>query len=207
MLRIRIIQSIAAAAIAVLPFTAATASPDIGAAAPGFTGQTATGASVSLDSLRGKTVVLEWTNKDCPYVRKHYGTENMQALQRESKSDHGVTWITIISSAPGEQGHLSPEAAMANVADTGAAPDHLILDPEGSIGKMYAARTTPEMFIINPDGVLVYKGGIDDKPSSRRDTVETATNYVRAALDDMSAGREVAQAVTRPYGCSVKYMN
>lgn len=203
----RLLSLAAAAAIAVLPFSGAMASPDIGMAAPAFTGMTAQGTTLSLEDFRGKTVVLEWTNKDCPYVRKHYGTNNMQALQKESKAEHDVTWISIISSAPGEQGYLEAQEALANIADTDAAPDHLILDPNGEIGRLYAARTTPEMFIINPEGVLTYKGGIDDKPSSNWKTVEGATNFVRAALDDMADGRDVAQAVTRPYGCSVKYLN
>ena len=195
----------AAAAIALIPLAGAEASPQVGAEAPVFTGKTAKGGALSLESLRGKTVVLEWTNKDCPYVGKHYGTKNMQALQKESKSDHDVTWISIISSAPGRQGHLSPDEALANIAATKAAPDHLILDPKGTIGQMYAARTTPEMFVIDAKGVLIYKGGIDDKPSSSWGSVKGATNYVRAALDDHAAGRDVAKAVTRPYGCSVKY--
>ena len=197
--------AILAAMVAALPFAGASASPDVGAMAPGFEGVTASGETVSLGDLKGKTVVLEWTNKDCPYVRKHYETNNMQALQQEAKSEHDVTWISVISSAPGEQGYLEPKEALANIDRTKASPDHLVLDPKGEIGKAYGAVTTPHMYIINADGELVYKGGIDDKPSASHSSVASAKNYVRAALDDMAAGREIAQASTRPYGCSVKY--
>ena len=150
-------------------------------------------------------MVLEWTNKDCPYVRKHYETGNMQSLQRESKSDHGVVWVSVISSAPGRQGHLAPKEALDNIAATAAAPDYLVLDPKGEIGQSYGAVTTPHMYVIDPKGTLVFMGGIDDNPSSRHSSIEGARNHVRAALDDMAAGRKVAEAVTRPYGCSVKY--
>ena len=194
-----------AAALAFLPVTGADAKPQIGADAPGFSGDTATGDTIELRALKGKTVVLEWTNKDCPFVRKHYETGNMQSLQKESKSDHDVVWLSIISSAPGEQGYLEPDEALANIEDTKAAPDHLILDPKGEIGMAYGAVTTPHMYIIDPKGDLVFMGGIDDNSSSRHSTVKGAKNYVRAALDDMAADREIAQAVTRPYGCSVKY--
>ena len=193
-----------AAAIALLP-AAAAAKPQVGTTAPAFDGVTADGKSIKLSALKGKTVVLEWTNRDCPFVRKHYETGNMQMLQKESKSDHDVVWVSIISSAPGRQGHLEPKEALDNIAETDAAPDHLVLDPKGDIGRSYGAVTTPHMYIINPEGALVFMGGIDDNPSSRHSSVKGAKNYVRAALDDMAAGRRIAQAVTRPYGCSVKY--
>ena len=194
-----------AAALAFLPIGAADAKPKVGATAPTFTGQSATGETIKLGDLKGKTVVLEWTNKDCPYVRKHYETGNMQSLQKESKADHDVVWVSIISSAPGRQGYLEPVEALDNIKQTEAAPDHLLLDPKGEIGQSYGAVTTPHMYIINPEGAWVFMGGIDDNPSSRHSSVEGAKNFVRAALDDMAAGRKIAQAVTRPYGCSVKY--
>ena len=203
----RIKAIVLAVTIAAFPFANASAKPKINTLAPDFVGKTAAGETVSLSDLEGEIVVLEWTNKDCPYVRKHYDSDNMQALQKESKSEHDVTWISVISSAPGTQGHLTPEQALANIKATEAAPDHLVLDPEGKIGKAYAAVTTPHMFIIGPDGNLVYMGGIDDKPSTSRSTVDSAKNYVRAALDDMAEGRQIAAAVTQPYGCSVKYSN
>jgi len=193
-----------AAAVSILPLSL-HASPKVSAPAPAFTGKTAAGETVDLASLKGKKVVLEWTNKDCPYVRKHYGTDNMQSLQGESKADHDVVWISVISSAPGTQGYLEPNEALANVTETKAKPDHVILDPEGTIGRAYGAVTTPHMYIIDEQGTLRFMGGIDDKPSSNWETVKGAKNYVRAALDDLAAGGEVKDAVTRPYGCSVKY--
>jgi len=188
-----------------VPVTGAEARPEIGSPAPSFEGRTAKGSTIDLSGLRGKKVVLEWTNKDCPYVGKHYGTGNMQALQRRMKSEHGVTWVSIISSAPGRQGYLEPDEALANVKETEAAPDHVILDPKGVIGQAYGAKTTPQMFVIDETSVLRYMGGIDDKPSSSWKSVEGAHNHVAAALDDLAAGRAVAKPVTRPYGCTVKY--
>jgi len=193
----------AAVSLAVAP--TAYAKPKVGAPAPSFSGVTADGKTVSLDDLKGKAVVLEWTNKDCPYVRKHYGTDNMQTLQRESKADHGVTWVSVISSAPGTQGYLEAGEARANVSETKAAPDHVVLDAKGTVGRAYGAVTTPHMFVIDAEGTLRFMGGIDNMPSADWGTVKGARNYVRAALDDMAAGRDVAEAVTRPYGCSVKY--
>ena len=194
-----------AAALIALPLSDASASPDVGKAAPTFTGKTADGRTVSLAELKGKTVVLEWTNKDCPYVRKHYGTMNMQHLQTESKVDHEVVWLSVISSSPGTQGYLEPKEALAHIEETGANPDGMILDPDGTIGKAYGAVTTPHMYVIDASGTLAFKGGIDDKPSTNWETVKTAKNYVRAALDDMAAGKTVADPATRPYGCSIKY--
>lgn len=182
----------------------ALAAPKVGAPAPGFTGTSATGEQVALSDLRGKTVVLEWTNHDCPYVRKHYRSGNMQALQKDATAG-GVTWLSIISSAPGTQGHVSPEKASTLSTERGATPSHVLLDPDGTIGRTYAARTTPHMYVIDADGVLRFMGGIDDRPSSSVSDIEGATNYVRAALEDLGAGREVATPVARPYGCSVKY--
>ncbi len=193
------------AALVALPLTDAAAKPEVDKPAPVFSGKTADGKTLDLAQFKGKTVVLEWTNKDCPYVRKHYGTDNMQALQSDAKSKHGVTWISVISSAPGTQGYLEPAEAIANVKETKAHPDHFILDPNGDIGRAYAAQTTPHMYIIDPNGTLRFMGGIDDKPSSNWETVKGAKNYVRAALDDLSASRQIAEPVTRPYGCSVKY--
>jgi len=191
--------------IAAAPLSQAFAKPEVNKPAPSFTGQTATGETLALSDLRGKTVVLEWTNKDCPYVRKHYGTENMQQLQTDARETFGVTWISIITSPPGAQGYLKPAAAMAHVEEVKASPDYVILDPEGTIGRAYGAVTTPHMYVIDGNGVLRFMGGMDDKPSSNWDTVEGAKNYVRAALEDLTAGRPVAEPVTRPYGCSVKY--
>ncbi len=191
-----------AGALALAP--PAHAAPQTGAPAPEFTGTTTGGASVSLADFRGKTVILEWTNHDCPYVRKHYGTGNMQALQKDATAD-GVVWLSVISSAPGTQGYVEPAEADALTRERGAAPSHVILDPEGTIGRLYGARTTPHMYVIDADGILRYMGGIDDRPTARRSDVDGANNHVRAALADMAAGRPVATPVARPYGCSVKY--
>ncbi len=180
------------------------AKPEVGAPAPAFTGTDTTGHSWSLGDLQGKTVVLEWTNHDCPYVRKHYGSGNMQALQREATED-GALWLTVISSAPGKQGHVSPAEADALTKRRGAAPTAVLFDPDGTIGRAYGARTTPHLYVVDGSGILVYMGGIDDRPTTDPADIEGAANYVRAALADLSAGKPVSQPVTRPYGCSVKY--
>jgi hypothetical protein len=147
---------------------------------------------------------LEWTNHLCPYVGKHYGTGNMQALQRETTGS-GMIWLTIISSAPNTQGYVDGPEANKLTVDRKAAPTAVLLDPKGTVGRSYDARVTPHMYIVDAKGTLVYMGGIDDKPTTDWDDVKTATNYVRAALDDMAKGRPVANPVTRPYGCTVKY--
>lgn len=184
--------------------TNAQAAPTIGQPAPAFTGVDSNGKTRSLADFKGKTVVLEWTNHDCPYVMKHYGADNMQALQKQAAAD-GVIWLTVISSAPGKQGHVSPEEANRIAAERGARPRAIVLDPEGAIGRAYDARTTPHMYVIDGDGTLVFMGGIDDRPTADRADVEGANNYVVAALADVSAGRAVQTPTSRPYGCSVKY--
>lgn len=183
---------------------AAVAGPVIGKPAPAFTGTDSNGNKVSLEEFRGKTVVLEWTNHDCPFVRKHYGSGNMQALQKEA-SDDDVVWLSVISSAPGRQGHVSPERAKELTVARKAAPSAVILDPEGVIGRAYEATATPHMFVIDSKGVLVYKGAIDDKPSANPADVTIATNYVRAALAATAAGKMPKPGATRAYGCSVKF--
>lgn len=178
--------------------------PEIGAAAPQFEGLATTGATVSLADFQGKRVILEWTNHECPFVKKHYETGNMQKTQGEAEAQ-GAVWITIISSAPGTQGAVDAAEADALTADRDAAPDYIVLDAAGEIGRLYAAKTTPHMFIIDEAGVLRYDGAIDDKPSANHQTVEGSKNYVLAALAELSAGQEVAKPRTKPYGCSVKY--
>ncbi|MBU1384877.1 MAG: redoxin domain-containing protein [Alphaproteobacteria bacterium] len=181
----------------------AGAAPAAGQRAPAFTLVDAEGAQRSLADFRGKTVVLEWTNEGCPYVQKHY-TGAMQALQREAVAD-GVVWLTIISSAPGTQGHVEGEAARQWKARTNGAATHLLLDPTGEVGKLYDAKTTPDMRVIDGEGVLRFVGGIDDRPTNKVEDLEGANNFVRAALDDLEAGRPVRTAFATPYGCSVKY--
>jgi peroxiredoxin len=187
-----------------LPVVTAVAAPRVGAPAPDFSGTDTAGERHSLADYRGRTLVLEWTNHDCPYVRKHYGAGNMQAQQKAAR-DAGAVWLSIISSAPGKQGHVSPAEADQITEARGAAPTAVILDPTGEIGRAYAARTTPHMYVIDAEGVLRYMGGIDDIPTSDPEDIPRAEQYVRAALADIQAGRPVAEPVTRPYGCSVKY--
>jgi len=184
--------------------TAAHAAPEIGETAPAFTVTDTNGKDVALADLRGKTVVLEWTNHQCPYVMKHYGAGNMQKLQADATSD-GVVWISIISSEPGAQGHVSADEANRLSESRGATPTHVVIDESGAIGRAYEARTTPHMFVINPDGQLVFMGGIDDQPTTRESSIAEATNYVTLALDAVSKGEPVATQIARPYGCSIKY--
>jgi hypothetical protein len=175
-----------------------------GAAAPAFSITDATGAVRTLAEFAGQNVILEWTNNGCPYVRKHYDAGNMQALQRDAAA-RGVVWLQVISSAPGEQGHLDGPGAIASVAEEQATVTATLLDPEGVVGRAYGALNTPQIVMVNPEGQIVYQGAIDDRPSARPETLEGATNYVRAAWADMDAGRPVQIAQTTPYGCSVKY--
>ncbi len=175
-----------------------------GARAPAFSATDANGRTRTLSEFSGRLVVLEWTNHGCPYVRKHYDSRNMQTLQQEATAD-GIVWLQIISSAPGEQGHLDAAGARARVQTDGAHPTATLLDPSGTIGRAYGALTTPHMYIISPEGVLLYQGAIDDRASARPASLEGANNYVRAALADIAAGRAVQRAQTTPYGCNVKY--
>lgn len=175
-----------------------------GAAAPAFSVVDATGATRTLAEFAGQNVILEWTNNGCPYVRKHYDAGNMQAVQREA-SERGWVWLQVISSAPGEQGYLDGPGAIARVETDQATVTATLLDPDGVVGRAYGALTTPQMVMINGEGQIVYQGAIDDRPSARPETLEGATNYVRAAWADLDAGRAVQVAQTTPYGCNVKY--
>ncbi len=195
---------LAALAAATILATPAFAAPVIGAPAPAFTGIDADGQTVNLADYAGKTVVLEWTNDQCPYVVKHYGAGNMQKTQKAAAAD-GAVWLTIISSAEGKQGHVTPDQAKALTTQRDAAPTDIVLDAAGDIGRTYEARTTPHMFVIDPKGTLVYAGGIDDKPTADAADIATANNLVLAALDDLKNGRPVATPESEPYGCSVKY--
>lgn len=182
------------------------AGPTIGAAAPAFTGTNSYGEEVSLSDFDGKTVVLEWTNDGCPFVKKHYdeSVKNMQGLQTNA-ADDDVVWISIISSAPGKQGHVDGEAANELTTSRGAAPAHVILDESGDIGRLYDAKTTPHMFVIEGDQSLAYMGAIDSKKSANPADIATSTNYVTAALEAVAAGTAVETPSTKPYGCGVKY--
>lgn len=195
------------AAVSAVLFAAAHAAPEVGKAAPDFTLTDLNGQTHSLSSYRGKTVVLEWMNQECPFVVKHYDKSgNMPATQKAAK-EQGVVWLTINSGHPGAQGDFDKAKVEAWMKKTGAAPTAYFRDQTGKVGKLYDARTTPHMFIIDPQGVLVYAGGIDDIRSANPDDIAKATNYVTAALTDLKEGRAVRTATSRPYGCSVKYAN
>jgi hypothetical protein len=175
-----------------------------GAAAPGFELQDIAGHAVSLGDYAGKTIILEWTNDGCPFVGKHYNSGNMQALQRRV-TQAGDIWLTVASSAPGEQGYVRPDEARADISRWNAAPSDYLLDPEGTLGHLYDARATPHMVVIDRNGVVAYMGAIDDKRSVDLADVKTAKNYVVAALDELAAGKPVTVPETHDYGCSIKY--
>jgi len=176
----------------------------IGASAPAFKLTDSNGKAISLADFTGRTVVLEWTNHDCPYVRKHYGGNNMQMLQKKWTAQ-GVVWLTLISSAPGTEGYVSGDEANKLTLARGAAPSNVLLDPSGEVGRAYGAQTTPHMYVIKGDGTLAYMGGIDDKPTTRLEDLKTAKNFVDAALTELAQGKPVSITTARPYGCSVKY--
>ncbi len=192
------------AAAALLPAIAAAAAPDVGQPAPAFTAVDSNGKTWSLADLKGKVVVIETTNHDCPYVRKHYNAGNMQAQQREAASK-GVVWLTSASSATGEQGHVTAAQANELTKSRNAAPAAVLLDPQSKVARAFGATVTPHMYIVDARGILVYKGGIDSIPSSDPNDVPKATQYVRVALDEILAGKPVTTPSTRPYGCSMKY--
>ena len=197
-------RSIGMAAGALLVAGTLMATPEIGKAAPGFSVADTNGKTHSLDQYRGKWVVLEWLNHDCPYVRKHYGGGAMQALQKKV-ADQGVVWLSVASSAPGKQGHFSNERANELTKEKNAAPHAVLVDSAGTIGRAYHARTTPHMFVINPEGNVVYMGGIDDKPTARAADLQAARPHVDIALQEAMAGKPVTVPTSKPYGCNVKY--
>lgn len=188
--------------VACLP--AANAAPVVGEPAPEFTAVDTNGVEHSLSDFKGKNVVLEWSNHECPFVVKHYEPGNMQKIQKAA-TDDGVVWLTIVSSAEGKQGNVNNEEANKIMSDAGAHATAKILDPSGEIGKLYDAKTTPHMFVINAEGVLVYAGAIDSDSSFKQDSIANATNYVTDALASLKAGEEIKVSSTKPYGCSVKY--
>ena len=185
-------------------FPAIWAAAKVGGPAPEFTASTSSGKTIRLADYRGKYVVLEWHNNGCPYVGKHYKSGNMQRLQKEWTSK-GVIWFTVLSSAPGKQGYVTASEENDYLVKMEAAPTAALLDPSGEIGHLYDAKTSPQMMVINPQGILIYSGAIDDKPTTDLEDVKTATNYVSLALKEALAGKLVLTPTTRPYGCSVKY--
>lgn len=182
--------------------TPLTAAPEIGRPAPDFTLRDSDGKSRSLAEFKGRTVVLEWFNEGCPFVKKHYGSGHLPAQQKAATGD-GVVWLTIVSSAPGKQGYLDPAAAAAKKRELHATA--LLLDADGKVGRLYGARTTPDMFVIDPEGNLAYAGAIDDRPTPDPASLAGARNYVADAIAAVKAGRPVSPVRTKPYGCAIKY--
>jgi len=189
---------------ALLPLSTAAQTVRVGVPAPAFTSTDSKGQTETLVQYRGKYVVLEWHNQGCPYTRKHYVSGNMQGLQKEWTAK-GVVWFTVISSAPGQQGYVTPSQENAYLAQMHAAPSAVLMDSEGKLGRLYNAKTTPQMVVIDPAGKVIYDGAIDDRPTPDPDDVRGANNYVSDALTEAMAGKPVATPFTRPYGCAVKY--
>jgi alkyl hydroperoxide reductase subunit AhpC len=176
----------------------------IGQSAPEFTATDSKGTPVSLSQYRGKVVVLEWTNADCPYTHKHYASGNMQSLQSLAQRNN-VVWLSVISSAPGKQGYVNGPGADQLTVSRGASPTAVLLDPSGTLGRLYGAKTTPHMFVIDKNGALQYMGGIDSLATADAGDIPNAEPYLKEAMLAVTEGHPVAHAVTRPYGCSVKY--
>jgi peroxiredoxin len=190
--------------LSILVLTAPSLAAKVGAPAPAFSGKDADGKAIDLSQYKGKFVVLEWHNKDCPYVKAQYDGGNMQKLQKEW-TGKGVVWLEVVSSAPKHEGFEDGAAAKADLKKTGATPTAIVLDPTGTIGHAYDALTTPHMFIVDPKGTLVYNGAIDSSGSNDKAEVATAKNYVSQALTEALAGKPITMATSKPFGCSVKY--
>ncbi len=204
LMRTFLFYAICGAAAISLALAADTAPATVGQPAPNFTLTGSDGKTHALSDFAGKYVVLEWTNPQCPFVHKFYDSGTMQALQK-AETAKGVAWVRINSSAPGKEGYQSASDVVSYVQANKVAATATLLDPDGTVGHVYGARNTPQMFVIDPKGVLIYAGGIDNKPSADPADIPTATNYVTAALDESMAGKPVAVPTARPYGCSVKY--
>jgi hypothetical protein len=183
---------------------AAAEEPQIGQPAPEFSATDSKGVARRLSDYRGRTVVLEWTNAECPYTRKHYTSGNMQGVQTLARKN-GVVWLSVVSSAPGKQGYVNGPAADALTQSRGAVPAAVLLDPSGTVGRLYHAKTTPHLFVIDKDGSLRYMGGIDSIASADAADIPKAEPYLQEAMLAVAGGKPVAHAVTKPYGCSVKY--
>jgi peroxiredoxin len=198
------VRKVLAAGLMVAACGTALAAAAVGAPAPAFVAKDTSGATVSLAKLRGKTVVLEWVNPGCPYVRKHYGAANMQATQRAA-TGQGVVWLAVNSTATDATDYLPPERLAAWMKEQQAAATATLMDADGRIGRSYGARTTPHLYVIDPKGTLVYAGAIDNKPTANASDIPGAINHVQQALADLQAGKPVSVAATQPYGCTVKY--
>jgi peroxiredoxin len=179
-------------------------SPPVGTNAPDFSLTDSKGKTQSVSQYKGKYVVLEWFNPECPFVKKHYGSGNMQKLQEEF-TGKGVVWLTVDSNAPGLEGNLTADQANAKIAEWKTKQSALVLDPDGKAGRSYGAKNTPHMFVINPEGKIVYEGAIDSKATPNPSDIANSTNYVKVALEESMGGKPVSNANTKPYGCSVKY--
>ena len=190
--------------VLILALVATALAVKVGEAAPDFTATDSNGKTQHLADLKGKYVVLEWHNQGCPFTKKHYESGNMQRLQKEWTTK-GVAWFTVISSAPGTQGYVTASEENDYVKKVNASPTAVLLDPDGTVGHLYAAKTTPHMYIIDPKGTLIYNGAIDDHPTPNPGDIPSSKNYVTSALQEAMAGKPVSEAATRPYGCSVKY--
>lgn len=190
--------------LALTAASAALANAELNKPAPAFVGVGADGKPLRLESYKGKTVVLEWTNHDCPYVKKHYESGNIPSLQKDA-ADKGMVWLQVVSSAEGKQGYVDGATAQKLNSARKAAPAATVLDAAGTIGKLYGAQTTPHIFIVNADGQLVYKGGIDSIATNKVEDLARAEPYVANALAAIKAGKPIDKASTKPYGCAVKY--
>lgn len=193
-----------AAAAAMSLSAAAFATAVVGQSAPAFSAVDTSGRTVSLADFKGKTVVLEWVNPGCPFVRKHYDSANMPATQKSAVAK-GAVWLAINSTHAGASDYMAPAALAGWMKDKGGAPSATLMDADGKVGRAYGARTTPHLYVIDAKGTLVYAGAIDSKPSANPADIKTATNYINQAVSELAAGKPVSQAVTQAYGCSVKY--
>jgi hypothetical protein len=189
---------------AILALTLSASAARVGDPAPDFTATDSNGQTHKLSEYRGKFVVLEWTNNNCPFTKKHYSSGNMQSLQKQWTAK-GVVWLTVLSSTPGGDGYMTAPAENAYIQRVHAAPTAALLDPSGALGHEYEAKTTPDMYVIDPSGKLIYSGAIDDHPTTDPSDIPNSKNYVSLALTEAMSGQTVATAYTRPYGCSVKY--
>ena len=190
--------------LAILIALPAARAARVGEPAPDFTATDSNGKVHKLSDYKGKFVVLEWTNRGCPYTQKHYNSGNMQRLQKEW-IDRGVIWLTVVSSAPGKQGYVTASEENSYLQQVKAAPTAVLMDPTGAVGHLYDAKTTPHMFLISPQGTLIYNGAIDDRATTDVSDVNAAKNYISAALNEATTGKPVSVPTSRPYGCSVKY--
>jgi peroxiredoxin len=195
-----------AAAAAGLATTEALASATVGQPAPAFSAVDTSGRTVSLAEFKGRHVVLEWVNPGCPYVRKHYDAQNMQATQKGATA-RGVVWLAVNSTADQYGDYLSPSQMAAWMTQQGAAATATLMDEDGKVGRAYGARTTPHMYVIDPQGTLVYAGAIDSKPTANKADIASAVNHVKVALEESLAGKPVGTPSTRAYGCTIKYGN